>query len=122
MSKKACMIVYGDREICIYPAQKIMRVLGKEYTLLIIGLLGNKEKSGFNEIARNVGNPRPNLLSKRLKELEEAGLVSRRVIPGIPVNTEYSLTEKGKKLRDLLIPVFEWIESFQNIQDLKNKA
>ncbi len=115
------MIVHGNREICIYPAQKIMKVLGKEYTLLIIGLLGNREKSGFNEMARNVGNPRPNLLSKRLKELEEAGLVTKKVIPGVPVTTEYSLTENGKKLRDLLIPVFEWIESVQNRQDLKHK-
>jgi len=37
------MIVYGDKEICIYPAQKIMKVLEKEYSLLIIGLLGNKD-------------------------------------------------------------------------------
>ena len=107
------MILNGNKEICIYPAEKIMRVLGKEYTLLIIGLLGNREKVGFNEIARNVGNPRPNLLSQRLKELMEAGLVSRKVSAGQLVSTEYSLTDEGKELRDLLVPVFEWVERRQ---------
>ena len=108
------MILNGDKQICIYPAEKIMKVLGKEYTLLIIGLLGNREKVGFNEIARNVGNPRPNLLSRRLKELIEAGLVSRKSVKGRSLVSEYSLTEDGRELRSLLIPVFAWVENRQS--------
>lgn len=113
MSENACMIKVDQKEICLYPSEPIIRILGKQYTLLIIGLLGNKGKSGFNEIAKSTGNPRPNLLSHRLFELEEAGLVKRNVLQEKPVRVEYSLTEKGEQLRKLLIPLFEWLESVQ---------
>ncbi len=102
----------GRGEICIYPSQKILRLLGKEYTLLIIGLLGNVEEGiGFNEMARSIGNPRPSVLSTRLKEMEEAGgLVTRMVKNTRPVTVNYALSEKGRELRRLLIPLFRWLE------------
>ncbi|MDP7976896.1 MAG: helix-turn-helix domain-containing protein, partial [TACK group archaeon] len=114
MSEEACMIESNGRQICIYPSQKIIRVLGKQYTLLIVGLLGNRGELGFNEIARAVGRPRANLLSQRLRELEEVGLAKRRIIQQRPVRVAYSLTDAGLQLRKLLIPVFEWLESVQN--------
>ena len=105
------MIYAEDGEICIYPSQRILRLLGKEYTLLIIGLLGNVEEGiGFNEMARSIGRPRPSVLSARLKELEEAGLITRRVENTRPVAVNYALSEKGKELRRLLIPLFKWLE------------
>lgn len=113
MSNLTCMIEVNGREVCLYPSEKIIRLLGKEYTILIVGLLGNREKSGFNEIAKSVGNPSPNLLSHRLREMENAGLVIRYVLHSKPVSVEYSLTEKGKELRKLLIPIFEWVEKVQ---------
>ncbi|WP_449462985.1 helix-turn-helix domain-containing protein [Tardisphaera miroshnichenkoae] len=114
MSEAACMIEANGRQICIYPSQKVIRVLGKRYTLLIVGLLGNRGEVGFNDIARAVGRPRANLLSRRLRELEEVGLARRRVIQQRPVRVAYSLTDAGLQLRKLLIPVFEWLESVQN--------
>ena len=112
MSESACMIEVNGREVCLYPSEKVIRLLGKEYTILIVGLLGNR-KSGFNEIAKSVGNPSPNLLSHRLHEMEEAGLILRDVLHSKPVSVEYSLTDKGRELRKLLIPLFEWLGKFQ---------
>ena len=114
MSELACMIEADDKKICIYPSEKIVKLLGKEYTILIIVLLGNRKKARFNEIAKNLGNPSPNLLSYRLQEMEEAGLVLRNIVETKPITVEYSLTEKGWELRKLLIPIFEWIEKMQN--------
>ncbi len=114
MSESACMIEADDRKICLYPSEKIIKLLGKEYTILIIGLLGNRARSRFNEVAKNVGNPSPNLLSHRLHEMEEAGLVLRNITHTRPVSVEYSLTEDGKELRKLLIPIFNWLEKFQH--------
>ncbi|MGC8772915.1 MAG: winged helix-turn-helix transcriptional regulator [Conexivisphaera sp.] len=113
MSEDACMIVTDEGEICVYPSEGVLRLLGKEYTILIIGLLGNRGSARFNEISRSVGNPRPNLLSIRLRELEEAGLVERRVVQSRPPGGEYSLTERGRELRRLLIPIFRWLEEQQ---------
>ncbi|MGC8633028.1 MAG: winged helix-turn-helix transcriptional regulator [Thermoprotei archaeon] len=115
MSEEACMIEANGRQICIYPSQKVIRVLGKQYTLLIVGLLGNEGELGFNAIARAVGNPRANLLSQRLRELEDVGLVTRRVAQQRPVRIAYSLTDMGMQLRKLLIPLFEWLESVQKV-------
>ncbi|MEM4062705.1 MAG: helix-turn-helix domain-containing protein [Conexivisphaerales archaeon] len=113
MSETACMIEVSNRKICLYPSEKIIKLLGKEYTILIVGFLGNRAKSGFSEIKKNVGNPSSNLLSHRLHEMEETGLISRYVVNTRPVSVEYSLTGKGKELRRLLIPVFKWLETVQ---------
>jgi len=107
------MIDVDGARVCLYPSEMTIRLLGKEYTILIVGLLGNRGKSGFNEIARSVGGPRPNLLSHRLRELEAAGLVERRVVRSRPVAVVYSLTDRGRELRSLLLPLFKWLEGVQ---------
>ncbi|MGC8689554.1 MAG: winged helix-turn-helix transcriptional regulator [Thermoplasmata archaeon] len=107
----ACMVDYRGRTICILPSERVLNILGKKYTLLIIALLGNREKVNFNEIMKKTGCPRPNLLSMRLKELENQGLIRREIISGErPIRVDYSLTPKGKRLRKLILPILAWIE------------
>ncbi|MEM0502628.1 MAG: helix-turn-helix domain-containing protein [Thermoplasmata archaeon] len=107
----ACMIEYRGKTICVLPSEKILNVLGKKYTILIIALLGNQDKVNFNEILKKTGFPRPNLLSQRLKELEELDLIKKKIITEkAPISTIYMLTKKGKKLRSLLLPLLAWVE------------
>ncbi|MEM0136921.1 MAG: helix-turn-helix domain-containing protein [Thermoplasmata archaeon] len=107
----ACMIGYRGKTICVLPSEKILNVLGKKYTILIIALLGNQDKVNFNEILKKTGFPRPNLLSQRLKELEELDLIKKKIIKEkAPISTIYMLTKKGKKLRSLLLPLLAWVE------------
>lgn len=49
-----------------------------------------------------MGRINPKVLSNRLKELEDSGIIQRRVAGGRPVQIDYSLTEKGKNLLPLL--------------------
>lgn len=44
-------------------------------------------------------------LSQRLKDLEEQGIIRRDVFPEVPVRVEYSLTRKGNRFGDLIMPV-----------------
>lgn len=44
-------------------------------------------------------------LSQRLKDLEDQGIIAREVIPDTPVRVEYSLTKKGDRFGDLIMPV-----------------
>lgn len=53
------------------------------------------------------------MLSERLKELEEAGIAVRRVIPETPVRVEYELTEKGRALDEALSAIGKWAEQWQ---------
>ena len=50
----------------------------------------------------------PKTLSYRLKELEKAGLIVRKVYAEGPVKVEYSLTKEGITVRDLITPLMEW--------------
>ena len=56
----------------------------------------------FGRISSGVGQINPKVLSNRLRELEDSGVVKRTVTAGRPVQIEYSLTEKGKNLLPLL--------------------
>lgn len=48
------------------------------------------------------------MLSKKLKELEENGLIIRKEYPQIPPKGEYSLTDKGRTLLPILKQVCDW--------------
>ena len=50
----------------------------------------------------------PALLSQRLKELEETGLVERRPVPGEPMIHEYALTDAGRELQPLVLAFGKW--------------
>ncbi len=52
----------------------------------------------FNEFAQAVDGISPRMLSERLRDLEAAGLIRRRVLPTSPPTVEYRLTERGKRL------------------------
>lgn len=56
----------------------------------------------FSEFAESVGNISARMLSERLGELEEAGLVEKAIIMTSPPHFEYRLTERGHALAPLL--------------------
>ncbi len=62
----------------------------------------------FNELRRGVPRMSPALLSKRLKDLETAGIVSRTPLPGDSDLCEYRLTAAGQELRRVVEAVGEW--------------
>ena len=56
----------------------------------------------FNEFADAVAGISPRMLSERLRDLEAAGLVKRKVIPSSPPTVEYRLTERGRRLGPII--------------------
>lgn len=88
------------------PVAKSLEVLGERWTLLIVRELlmgGNR----FNELQRGLNLISPTILTKRLNELTEAGIVLRKKIPG-QRGYEYFLTEMGKELLPVVKSVGEW--------------
>lgn len=96
------MSIYG--QFC--PISKAVEVVGERWTLLIIRelLVGSTR---FNELQRGLARLSPSLLTKRLKELEEVGLVNRHPIAG-QRGFEYHLTEAGKELGPILTELGGW--------------
>ena len=95
-------IRYG--QIC--PVSKTAELLGERWTLLIIRelILGTTR---FNDFQRALSQISPTLLTKRLNQLEEAGLVVRKAIPG-QRRTEYSPTAACKELKPIILGLGEW--------------
>jgi len=83
-------------------------VISKKWALVIIGTISNYDKLRFNELLNNLNGISPKMLSDRLKELNEAGLIKRNVFPEMPPKVEYSLTQDGIEVRDAMIPLMEW--------------
>ena len=65
----------------------------------------------FNEFRQAVDGISPKTLSDRLVELEEAGVLERRVIPASPPYAEYRLTARGRRLAPVVDAVASWTAS-----------
>ena len=83
-------------------------MLGRRWAPSIIRALLVKPQR-FNELLHIVQGVSDRLLTERLRDLEEAGLVRRTVSTGRPVVVEYSLTEAGRDLGQVVTAMREWV-------------
>lgn len=83
-----------------------LELVGEKWTLLAVRemLLGNHR---FDEFVRFTGAPR-DILTTRLRKLEEAGLVHRVRYQERPPRFEYHLTEAGKSLHPIITTLRDW--------------
>ena len=56
----------------------------------------------YNELTRNVVGISAKVLTENLRELEKDGIISRKVYPEVPPKVEYSLTDKGEDLKNVI--------------------
>ena len=91
------------------PITATIDVIGGKWKPVIIWiLLGGKRR--FGELHKNIPGIALKVLSRQLKELEQHGIVQREVFPEVPPRVEYSLTEKGESLSDILKMLSAWSE------------
>lgn len=76
----------------------------------------------FNDLRRGVPRMSPALLSKRLRELETAGIVKRTPVRGEPTTLEYSLTSSGMDLKPVIEAIgtwgMKWVETDPTLENL----
>jgi len=91
----------------IVPVRDALDILSGKWKLPIIISLsfGNKR---FRQIAKEIPNITDKMLSKELKDLEENQLVKRTVYETFPVTVEYSMTEYGKSLDNVIDALCAW--------------
>ena len=87
--------------------QQGIELLGRRWTGVIVYMLLQKPHR-FNELLSSIHGISDRLLTERLRELEEYGLVERRVIPDSPVRVEYLLTEAGRDAEASVVSIFRW--------------
>ncbi len=91
------------------PIEKVAKLIGDKWTLLILRDLGDGCKR-FGELQKSVTGISPRTLSTRLRMLEQNGVMTRRVFAEIPPRVEYTLTEKGAAL----LPLIESMRAYGN--------
>jgi len=84
-----------------------IELIGKRWTGAIVCALTERPLR-FGELAKAVPGLSDRLLSRRLRELEEEGLVEREVEAGTPVRVVYSLTPAGGELRPAIAELKAW--------------
>ncbi|HEX8549525.1 MAG TPA: helix-turn-helix domain-containing protein [Cytophagaceae bacterium] len=91
----------------IRPVRDVLDIINGKWKLPILIALsfGNKR---FKELERDVEGITPRMLSKELRDLEINQLVIRTVYDTIPATVEYSLSNYGKSLDDVIIALREW--------------
>jgi DNA-binding HxlR family transcriptional regulator len=72
----------------------------------------------YTDIACSVPKLSDRLLSERLKEFEQVGMVERIVIPDTPVRVEYHLTQKGAELEPAFQQLADWAEKWIELPPL----
>jgi DNA-binding HxlR family transcriptional regulator len=102
------------------PVAMAAEIICSRWTALVLReLLSGTTR--FNDIRRGVPRMSPTLLSKRLKELEKAGVIAVRATGQAGV-VEYTLTKAGEDLRDVIMPLGfwgqRWIESSLSLKNL----
>lgn len=96
---------YGDLDREVQRSVEALNPLLQKWSIEICFLLRMKQPRRFNELKDGLPGIGSRTLSQRLKELEAQGIVSRTVIPEVPVRVEYRLTPKGLRMGDLFLPI-----------------
>jgi len=97
-----CCVKEDDKELCLVYSSKLFELITKKYTYTILVVLDKYGKLRFNELMRKINGITQKVLSKRLKELEEAHLVKREVITEETIKVYYSLTTEGKAVKNAI--------------------
>jgi DNA-binding HxlR family transcriptional regulator len=83
------------------PINHTFKLVGKKFTMLIIRNMIHRDHKRFNQFLE-IEDINAKVLSTRLKEMEEDGLIERNIYPDKPVRIEYTITEKGRALEPIL--------------------
>lgn len=105
-SKKIPLKDCGGRSTC--PLTNTLDLIGDKWTLLVIRdmlFIGKKQFGDFLESSEGIST---NILTDRLKRLEEYGIVEKRSYQDNPVRYEYFLTPAGHELKPVLMEIVGW--------------
>lgn len=105
------------KELPACPVETTLTLIGDKWKVLILRdlLPGTKR---FGELKKSVGKVSQKVLTAQLRDMEQNGLVHRKVYPEVPPRVEYSLTPLGMSLKPILDAMRNWGQEYkaQNAQ------
>ena len=94
------------------PVETTLMMIGDKWKVLILRDLMPGTKR-FGELKKSIGKVSQKVLTAQLRDMEEKGLISRKVYAEVPPRVEYSLTELGKSLAPILDSMRIWGEHYK---------
>lgn len=96
-----------DNKLPACPVEITMGLIGDKWKILIVRdlLTGTKR---FGELKKSVTGITQKVLTSNLRQMENSGLVKRKVYAEVPPRVEYSLTDTGFSLKPILDSMIEW--------------
>lgn len=95
------------QELPACPVETTLALIGDKWKVLILRdlLPGTKR---FGELKRSIGSVSQKVLTAQLRDMEEKGLLTRKVYAEVPPRVEYTLTETGYSLKPILDSMWAW--------------
>ena len=94
------------------PVETTLTLISDKWKVLILRYLlpGTKR---FGELKKSIGHVSQKVLTAQLRQMEQSGLVNRKVYAEVPPKVEYSLTDVGYSLKPILDAMWTWGEEYQ---------
>lgn len=94
------------------PVELSLDIIGGKWKMPILWRLKDKTWR-YSELKKSIGKITHKMLAQQLRELEEDGLISRKVFASVPPKVEYSITEKGETTIQIIESLRKWGEDFK---------
>ena len=90
------------------PVALTLDLIGERWTILLLRDLLLQGPRRFQDFQASLPGVAPNILSARLKAMEDNGLIGRQLYSERPPRVEYLLTDKGKSLGPIVKAMRDW--------------
>jgi DNA-binding HxlR family transcriptional regulator len=109
--KRAQAKVEYDSFLAQCPSRQLLDRISDKWVALILAALGSDSQQRYSELSRRLAGVSQKMLTQTLRSLERDGLVTRTVMPTVPVTVTYELTDLGLSLQQLMWGVKVWAEA-----------
>ena len=99
-------------ELPACPVETTLMLIGDKWKVLILRDLMDGTKR-FGELKKAIGTVSQKVLTAQLRDMEEKGLLTRKVYAEVPPRVEYTLTETGYSLKTVLDAMGAWGADYQ---------
>lgn len=94
------------------PVETTLMLIGDKWKVLILRDLMEGTKR-FGELKKSIGTVSQKVLTAQLRDMEDKGLLTRKVYAEVPPRVEYTLTETGYSLKQILDSMVAWGTGYQ---------
>ena len=94
-------------ELPACPVETTLMLIGDKWKVLILRDLMDGTKR-FGELKKSIGTVSQKVLTAQLRDMEQNGLLTRKVYAEVPPRVEYTLTETGYSLKTILDAMWAW--------------